>query len=197
VTTQKEARALIIAARVHLTQYKTANNALKATKEALTDYLNEIGEENVDGEEEGTGAKLVTRLERTLLIEGMPDALVIWCARNGLLNGSITAIDGLPDAQRAAISEHVGMGEGAPFIDIYFPSWSQQQQQRKASARAANTAPPTPIRQPPPPTPAATPQTLCPEHGKGRLSPKTGSMFCPSKMDDGTWCKWTSQKKAS
>ena len=197
MTTSKEAAALIIAARVHLQHYKNANAALKATKAALETYMDDLDIDNVDGDEQGSGARFVTRQERTLLIEGMTDELIIWCAREGLLKGSITALDELPDAQRATLQPHVGIGEGPRYVDIYFPAWGTARQAKKESARAASTATPTPIRQAPQPAPAAVPSALCPVHGKAKHSEKSGGLFCPSKMDDGGWCKWTTARQAS
>jgi len=36
----------------------------------------------------------------------------------------------------------------------------------------------------------------CPTHGKSRRSAKSGGLFCPAKLQDGTYCKWTNEQAA-
>jgi hypothetical protein len=53
---------------------------------------------------------------------------------------------------------------------------------------------PVPVRQasePPPPE-----LTECPEHQVGKQS-KWGGFYCPTELDNGKFCKWTSRPKKS
>ena len=34
----------------------------------------------------------------------------------------------------------------------------------------------------------------CPVHHKAEPSTKNGHLYCPSKLDDGSWCKWNAGK---
>jgi hypothetical protein len=47
-----------------------------------------------------------------------------------------------------------------------------------------------------PATPALTPpaEAECPHHGKAKDSRDGKTLYCPSKMADGTYCQWTTAK---
>lgn len=51
--------------------------------------------------------------------------------------------------------------------------------------------------QPTPPEPTPITGQVCPDHGKAKHSTKSGGFYCPSKIADGSWCKWTTARAAS
>lgn len=36
----------------------------------------------------------------------------------------------------------------------------------------------------------------CPEHGRAATSRYTGGLYCPTQLDDGSWCRWTAPAPA-
>jgi hypothetical protein len=209
LTTQAEAHAIIIAAQLYLKRYKAANSALKEAKNILEEYMEDEHLDDVPGTVEGSGARVITRSgDRLLLLANMEDDLILWCAREGVLSGSIAEFDKLPQATRQTLDQHIGTGPGTSYVDIYSPPWGTARQQEKETARAARPAPaplPAPVPAPAPPTPirgaavnATTAAELtCPEHNDAAPSNKHGGNYCPHKTSDGKWCKWTTASAVS
>jgi hypothetical protein len=209
LTTQAEALAIIIAAQLYLKRYKAANSALKESKAILEDYMDEQRIDDVPGSVEGSGARMIHRAgDRVLLMADMKDELILWCAREGILSGSMAEFDKLPQATRHTLEPYIGTGAGSTWVDIYSPPWGKTQQQAKETARAVRPAPaplPAPVPAPAPPTPirgegvnaATAAELLCPDHQRAKHSDKNGGLYCPGKMNDGGWCKWTTASAVS
>jgi hypothetical protein len=209
MTTEKEAQALITTAGVYLKRYKAANAALKEAKAALEEHMDANNLEDLPGTEEGTGARFVERSGRQLDLAQMPDELIIWCAANGVLSGSLGKFDDLPDDTRAQLKPYIVLAAGTRYVDLYYPSWGTNRQQQKETARAASTAPPPPVA-PPLPFKPATQQPAkkeqstsgsvwtCPEHPERQPKPsKWGGFYCTGYTEDGEYCKQTSKKQTS
>jgi len=223
-----EAQALIVAAGIYLQRYKGANSALKEAKAALLDHMDAENVNDIAGTDAGSGARIIEKAgNRTLQLADMSDALVLWCARNGVLTGAVGAYDELPDEQRNILAEFVGRGAPSRYVDLYFPSWGASAQAKKETARATSSAAPlpatpaivaapTPIRaaRANPPTARKAPQRPVqpaqrPEQGEGVLAcpdhpnraPKVsqfnGGFYCTAKTGPDEYCTWTAQEKAS
>jgi hypothetical protein len=190
-----EAKAIITSAQIYLGRYKRSKAALEEAKNTLEEYMDDTNQEDVAGTSPGSGARFVERQNRTLNLEPMADEHIIWCARNGLLAPIMGKVDALAQAARSSLQPFISPAAGTRYVDLYFPSWGSAKAQPTAQTAAPPSPPPVPKPAPAPtPKPAVQPTaslTFCPDHGKSRYSEKSGGLYCPSKLDDGSWCKWT------
>jgi hypothetical protein len=193
---------MITSALIHLGTYVRSKKALEACKSELEEYLDSEKLDQLDGSTTGTGARFIQRNNRTLDLIQMPDELVVWCARAGLFNVSISKFDEQPDETRSNLDQYVTFAAGTRYVDLFRPAWGQAAQTKKETARAANTAPPppTPLRPEPVAEPQATPVNVdnakCPVHGRAKQSKHHSGVYCPEKLGEGVYCDW-STKKAS
>ena len=190
-------------------------NALDALKEDIGGWLDEHPEEPelLDPSTEIRASwKDITGKDQ-LNVNALPVASLVWAAENGLLQGNMKMIAALGTSTPELVEIHsrISPGPGYRQLDIVPPSWARRKQlEEGAPAQPAPTPPaqpaPTPLRpanNPPVPVtqePAAVsaePAAVCPQHGRSRHSSKSGALFCPSKMEDGTWCPWSTAQKAS
>ncbi len=212
MTTPSQAKALIVTAQIYLKRYSAANHALKEAKAVLEEYMTTEQIEDVTGDDPGSGARFVYRGERSLLVEHMPDNLILAAAAHGILKGNMKALDALDPNVRAQFDPHIANGEGTRYVDIYYPSWADQRRIAKtaeqqpalapATAAAATPAaspppppPPTPITQPPATAAAATPGGwACPDHPTRTAKPSQyGGSFCTARSGD-VYCKQSSER---
>lgn len=205
---EKEARAMVLAGGAFLKRYSAAYKALKETKEALFEYMDDNNVVDLEGVEEGSGARMVERAgNRELIFGEMRDELIIWCARNGVLKGTVSVFDKLPDETRSILQPYIGQGEGTRYVDFYFPAWGVTAQAKKETARANSKATPPPAAPPVQLRPvtiqhgpasnenAGDVKPLCPDHGISKPSKFNGGYYCTKKVGDG-YCKWTSESAA-
>ncbi len=210
MTTQKQARALIVAAQIFLKRYSAANHALKEAKATLEEYMVTAQLDDVAGHDEGSGARFVYRGARSLMVEHMPDHLILSAAALGILKGSMSDFDALVPDVRSQFEPHIATGEGTRYVDIYFPSWADQKRIAKTAEQQPALAPATPAASPPPPPPPPTPIVAapataaapppaawaCPDHpGRVAKVSRYGGEYCTSKVNDGGYCKRSSQSE--
>ncbi len=205
MTTPSQARALIVTAQIYLKRYSAANHALKEAKAVLEEYMTTEQIEDVTGDDPGSGARFVYRGERSLLVEHMPDNLILAAAALGILKGSMSDFDDLEPNVRAQFDPHIANGEGTRYVDLYYPSWADQKRtvraQQNPALRAAPTQaaspppPPTPITQPPATAAAAPPAAwACPDHPTRTAKPSQyGGSFCTARSGD-VYCKQSSER---
>lgn len=187
---------------------KAANlrGAMDDIKESIGAYLDSTGEQRlIDTSTEIFAHWKEREGNRHLDCRQLDKETLFWAAQNGLLDGNLTAIDAQKNSapQLVAIRQAVYRDPPSRYVDIVAPSWARQQEiaQRLNQVIPIEppAPPPAPIQQPQPAPAQPTPGSgeLCPVHGKARHSPKSGGLFCPSKLQDGSWCKWTTARKAS
>ena len=207
MTTKQQAQALITSAQIYLRRYSAANGALKETKAVLEEYMTTEQIEDIQGNDQGSCARFIYRGVRTLMVDHMPDQLILAAAALGILKGSMSDFDDLEPAVRAQFEEHIADGEGTRYVDVYFPSWGDKKRITKTDQQPAQASPPPaqtpPPAQPPPtpitqaneqPAPAQQEQWACPTHpAREAKESKWGGFFCTAQ-DGGAYCKQSSQK---
>ncbi len=158
--------------------------------------------------DDGLAARIVFRAgTRYVEMTQLSTEEVVWAHEHGLLSVTIASLGNAPTGDELdAINKAIGTGAGSSYVDITPPSWQAQRsllsQEKKKTAAASGQAEeeeqpsPTPLHRstnPPKPTPQAGNAQSCPNHGKARYSERSSTFYCPGKLNDGSWCKWTSE----